>query len=157
ALVFAAVLGGAARPAASRDLHEVSGALRLGAAVWPLVGFFCAPFGTPWTVALLLLAQSAHFALLARGAAWKRRFATLSTLCFNGALVFASIAAHFASPHFLLIPVGLSALVLLNVFKDDFKAETLQKLRAAAVTLIYAAAAFEPLAFSKPWALWVCA
>jgi hypothetical protein len=157
ALAFGAVLGGAAGALHAHGRKETASAARLGAAVWPLVGIFAAPFAQPWLVAGLLLAQAACFGMLARGEAWRHRFATLSTLCFNGALAFACLATHFHSPHYLLVPLGLSALVLLNVFKGDFTPETLQRLRAWAVTVIYAAAAFEPLALPNPWALWLCA
>jgi hypothetical protein len=157
ALVLGALVGSGAHALTARGKGEAASAARLGAVAWPLLGFCLAPFGQPWTVALLLLSQSAHFAWLSRSTEWRHRFATLSTLCFNGALVFACLATHFASPHYLLIPFGLSALVLLNVFRADFTPDLLQKLRAAAVTVIYAASAFEPLALPTAWGLWLCA
>jgi hypothetical protein len=157
-LFFGALLGAAGRPLAERGLHDCASASRLGATLWPLIGVLGVPLrGGSLTLVLLLLAQSAHFAALARGRAWRRGFATLSALCFNAALAYGWEAAEQHRLHFLLIPFGLSALVLLNVFKGDLAPATLHKLRAAAVTVIYGAAAFEPLAFPSPWALWLCA
>ena len=104
----------------------------------------------------LLLVHALHFSVLgrqARGGA----YAVLATFAFNAALAVGWRAAGLNHPHYLLVPLGLSALVLLNVFARDLAPATLQRLRAWAVTVIYAAAAFEPLAMPTTWALWLCA
>ncbi len=150
ALVFGAVLGGAARvlPATTAAVA------RSGAWLWPLVGLLAAPFDAPWVVAALLVAHAVHFGMLGRA---QRRFALLSSVAFNAALGFAWLAAGLHHAQYLLVPVGLTALVLLRVFERDFAPLSLQRARAVAVTAIYAAAAFEPLAMPTPWTLWLCA
>jgi len=149
-LVFGALLGGVARVLP----FDSAKAARTGAWLWPLAGLFAAPFSQVWVVAGLLLAHALHFAVLARTS---RRFAALSSLAFNAALAFGWMAAGLNHPQYLLVPVGLTALVLLKVFEERLSAPALQRCRAAAVTLIYAASAFEPLAMPTPWALWLCA
>ncbi len=156
ALVAGAGVAGLARALDGRSLKKSALVARSFAFWWPLAGLVAAPWNTPWTLCLLLLAQSAHFAVVARLGAMKRPAALLSTVAFNAAMVFAFVAAGSHSAEYLLIPFGLSLLVLLKVFEADLAESSRTQLRAIAVTLVYGAAAFRPLTFDTTFALWVC-
>ena len=81
----------------------------------------------------------------------------LSSLAFNGAMVAAYVASGFgAGPQYLALPVGLSVLALVRVFRHELSEQTDAHLRTAAVLGIYLAAAWTPLTFDAPWALFVC-
>jgi hypothetical protein len=149
ALGFGAVLGGLQQVLPPR----AAASARTGAWGWPLLGLLAAPLSMPWVVSALLLAQAAHFTVMGRT---HRRFALLGSLAFNAALAVGWSAAGIGHPQYLLVPLGLTALVLLAAFSAEFEPSTVQRLRAGAVTVIYAATAFEPLAMPTPWALWLC-
>ncbi|MBL8949945.1 MAG: hypothetical protein JNK82_04150 [Myxococcaceae bacterium] len=154
AAAFGSLVMGAALGGLARLLPEASArAARTAAWVWPLLGLWAAPFEQLWVLAGLLAANALHLAVLARRA---RRFAIASTFAFNAALGVAWLAAGLHHPQYLLVAVGLSALALVKVYGRALSAPAQQRGRAIAVTLIYAAAAFEPLAMPTAWALWVC-
>ncbi|MBS1152414.1 MAG: putative rane protein, partial [Myxococcaceae bacterium] len=156
ALVAGAGVGSLARWLDDGGLERSARVARSYAFWWPIAGLTAAPWNAPWTLCLLLLAQSAHFAVVARTGSARRTAAMLSTLAFNGAMAFAFFASGQGSAEYLLIPFGLSLLVLLKVFEGDLAEGTRVKLRAAAVTLVYSAAAFRPLTFESTNALWLC-
>lgn len=154
---LAALVAGAGVGALARQLKPKTSSVATSFAFWwPLMGLAAAPWETPWTLCLLLLAQSAHFAVVARTGAMRRRASLLSTVAFNGAMATAFVASNAHSAEYLLIPFGLSLLVLLKVFESDLGEGTRVKLRTAAVTIVYGAAAFRPLTFDSTGALWLC-
>jgi hypothetical protein len=155
-LMAGAGVGALARLLFGAGLKKSARVARGFAFAWPLVGLLAAPWHAPWTICLLLIAQSAHFAIVSRDAAVRRLAALTSTAAFNGAMAAGFLASKTGSAEYLLIPFGLSLLVLLNVFEGDVAEGTRAKLRAVAVSLVYAAAAFKPLTFDAPWALWIC-
>lgn len=137
------------RPLAAR-------ALRDGAVVWPLVGLLAANWRDPRELVLLLLLHSAHDGWLAMRGGLKRTGASLAALAFNGAMVAAFFATQWDGVQDLALPAGLSLLALTWAFGDDLGRDVQVKLRAVAMTAVYAAAAWRPLTFSSAWGLTVC-
>ncbi len=155
ALVLGAVAGGLHGPLERAKQHEAA-KIALGYAfVWPLMGLLAAPHEAGWTLAGLLLAQSAHFAWVSRHSG-RKLAALVSAAAFNAAMVCGWLSSGFHAGEYLVIPFGLSLLALVRVFSDELSESTRVKLRAAAVTLVYAAAAIRPLTFETPAALFVC-
>ena len=156
ALVAGAGVGGLARVMDDAALPKSARVGRAFAFAWPLLGLLAAPWHTPWTVCLLMLAQSAHFAVVSRDPAVKRRAAVLSTAAFNAAMAAGFFATGAHTAEYLLIPFGISLLTLLKVFEGDVTDSTRVKLRAVAVSIVYGAAAVRPLMFDTPGAMWLC-
>jgi hypothetical protein len=157
-IVGGALLGGLAGWAHRRtsSVEVLAGPARLGAYLVPLAGLIALPWGDPLVAAALLVGNAAHFAVLARGEG-ERRFASVaSVVAFNGALLLAWSADKGVSPELFLIPAGVSLLMLVRVFREDLTPEVEAKLRAVAVTGIYASAAFRPLMFPQTWAFLSC-
>lgn len=129
---------------------------RAGAFLFPLVGLLALPWADPWAAAALLVAHSAHFSVLARGASHRRAASLLAFVAFNAALFFAWRATGFGEPQYYVIPAGIAALVLVRIFRDDLSALAQARVRAAAITAIYAASAWKPLMFNEAWAMIAC-
>lgn len=154
-MVLGTVLGGAAGFLDREARPKVSMLLRAGALFWPVVGLAFAPWADWQSLALLLVAQSAHFAWHARRGP-RRVGAVLSALAFNGAVAVAFFGAGVAWPEWVAISVGVSCLALLHVFRDDVSPEAQAVLRGLAMAFIYAATALRPLAFHSVWGLLLC-
>jgi hypothetical protein len=133
-----------------------AGPARLGAFLFPIFGVLAAPWNQPWIVAALLVGDAAHFATFARQGA-RRTASLLAFGAFNVALYFAWRAAGAGEPQYYVIPAGIAALVLVRVFRQDLTPPVEARLRAAAVTVIYAASAWKPLMFSEAWTMVACA
>jgi hypothetical protein len=152
ALLFGAILGGVRRRA---EEPQVRGALALGAFAWPVAGLFAL---APWSqqLALGLAMLSVHHAALARDKSLRKWASTAAALFFNAALLTLWLDAHLDGLWYLVLPVGLSILVLVKVFDDVLPKRTQAQLRSIVVASMYAAAAWKPLAFDVPWAMWLC-
>ncbi len=155
ALTWGPVLWGLARYLGRERRPQVSQALRGGAVAWPLVGLLCAPWDTPSQLVLLLLVQAGHYAWLAR-TGLRRTGATLSALTFNGAMVAAFFATGWHGVQDLALPLGLSIIALTRAFRDELSRDLQVRLRAVAMTAVYAAAAWRPLTFTTAWGLGFC-
>jgi hypothetical protein len=135
---------------------HVAGALGQVARWWPLLGLVTAPWGSPTALSALLVAMAVHYAVLAQAAPSKAVASVLAAVTFNAAVVVQWLALGFGEPQYLLIPAGLSGLVLVQVFAGELGEAWAARLRAVAVGLVYAAAAFRPLALDAPWAFFGC-
>ena len=157
-IVGGALLGGLAGWAHRRtsSVEVLAGPARLGAYLVPLAGLIALPWGEPLVAAALLVGNAAHFAVLARGDGERRFASAASVVAFNGALLLAWSADRGVSPELFLIPAGISLLMLVRVFREDLTPDVEAKLRAVAVTGIYASAAFRPLMFPQTWAFLSC-
>ncbi|MFT3839894.1 MAG: hypothetical protein QM723_23105 [Myxococcaceae bacterium] len=145
-------------------LHDVlrrekkPGAARVALAyalLFPIAGLVAAPHQAGWTLAGLLLAQSLHYAWFSRLTGSKLP-AIASAVAFNAAMVCGWLSSGFHSWEYLAIPFGLSLLGLVKVFGDELPEGARVKLRAVAVTLVYAAASVRPLTFDHALGLFVC-
>lgn len=140
----------------ARVQGRVTSALRVGAFVWPVVGVLALAGQPPAFVSWVLMAVGAHFAIMARSTEVRRWASVAAAVAFNVAMVFGYQATGWGGLHYVAIPFGVSMLTLTWVFKESLEAVTAARLRAVAVTLIYAAAAWKPLTFDAAWALWLC-
>jgi hypothetical protein len=154
-LVLGVVAGG---------LHDVMrrekkpGAARVALAyalLWPLAGLIAAPHQAGWSLAGLLLAQSLHYAWFSRLTGSKLP-AVASAVAFNAAMVCGWLTTGFHGWEYLVIPFGLSLLGLVKVFGDELSDGVRVKLRAVAVTMIYAASSVRPLTFDHSMGLFIC-
>jgi hypothetical protein len=125
------------------------------ALLWPLAGLLAAPHQAGWSLAGLLLAQSLHYAWFSRLTGSKFP-AVASAVAFNAAMLCGWLTTGFHGWEYLAIPFGLSLLGLVKVFNDELSEPTRVKLRAVAVTLVYAAASVRPLTFDHALGLFVC-
>jgi hypothetical protein len=86
----------------------------------------------------------------------RRSGAILSALALNAAVVLAAFGSGFSQLQFLLVPLGVSVLVLARVFKTELSAGATVKLRAWGMGLLYAAVAWTPLTVTSVPALVLC-
>jgi hypothetical protein len=128
----------------------------LGAFLFPLVGLLTAPWDEPLYAAALLVGHAAHFAALAVHPSRRGVASLASAVAFNAALLVVWSGTGAGEPQYYVIPAGLSLLVLLCAFRDSLAPETVARLRAGAVTIIYVAGAWKPLMFSDGKAMVVC-
>lgn len=128
----------------------------LGAFLFPLAGLLTAPWSQPLYVAALLVGHAAHFAALASRSQRKGTASLVSVVAFNAALFLLWTGTGAGEPQYYVIPAGLSLLALLRVFRDTMDADTMAKLRALAITVIYVAGAWKPLMFNDGWAMLLC-
>jgi hypothetical protein len=156
ALVSGAVFAGLYGWAARQPGEVFRRPALLGAVVFPLAGLLAAPWDEPLVCAALLVGQAAHFAALGRNESVRGPASLLAAVAFNAALLFVWRGSSFGEPQYYVIPAALSALVLLRVFRDDLSDEAHARLRALALTAIYAAAAWKPLLFDQTWAMLLC-
>jgi hypothetical protein len=155
AMTWGPVLWGLALFMGREERRDVAAALRGGAVIWPLVGLFAAPWDTPSQLVLLLLVQAGHYAWLA-GSGMRRTGSGLSAIAFNGAMVAAFFATGWHGVQDLALPAGLSILALTWAFRDDLGRDAQVRLRAVAMTAVYAAAAWRPLTFTTTAGLIFC-
>jgi hypothetical protein len=155
AMTWGPVLWGLALFMGREERRDVAAALRGGAVIWPLVGLFAAPWNTPSQLVLLLLVQAGHYAWLA-GSGLRRTGSGLSAIAFNGAMVAAFFATGWHGVQDLALPAGLSILALTWAFKDELGRDAQVRLRAVAMTAVYAAAAWRPLTFTTTAGLIFC-
>jgi hypothetical protein len=127
-----------------------------GAFLFPLAGLLTAPWGQPLYVAALLVGYAAHFAALATHPSQRGMASLVSVGAFNAALFLVWLGTGAGEPQYYVIPVGLSLLVLLRVFRDALSPEAQAKLRALAITLVYVAGAWKPLLFQDGGAMLLC-
>lgn len=156
AVVFGAVLAGAARFLAREGRAQVAALCRGGAVLWPLLGLFAAPWGGWQATAPLLAALAVHFTWLSRCGS-RHGAPVLAALAFNGAVAVAFVGAGGTGLELLAIPAGLSLLALVQVFQGELSVDARAKLRAVAMAVIYGATALRPLAFPTTWGLVLCA
>jgi hypothetical protein len=157
--VIALVLAGLASVVSSRSaeaLPATSKALSQVALWWPALGLLLAPWGSPTTMAGLLVAYAVHYTLLAQAEGLKTTGSVLAALAFNGAVLTLWFGSGWGEPQYVLVPMGLSGLVLVQVFHAELGDAWSARLRALAVGLVYAAAAFRPLAIDTTWAFFLC-
>ncbi len=157
--VIALVLAGLASVGSSRAaeaLPETSKALSQVALWWPALGLLLAPWNSPTTMAGLLVAYAVHYTLLAQAEGRKTTGSVLAALAFNGAVLTLWFGSGWGEPQYVLVPMGLSGLVLVQVFHGELGDAWSARLRALAVGLVYAAAAFRPLAIDTTWAFFLC-
>jgi hypothetical protein len=148
------VAGWASRQSGASEV--LAGPARLGAYAVPILSILALPWQAPITAAALLVGHAAHFAALARDDDERRGAALASVVAFNAALLVAWSANRAISVELLAVPAGVSLLILIRVFRDALTPEAEAKLRAVAVTGIYAAAAFRPLMFPQTAAFLGC-
>lgn len=135
---------------------QVQRALQQVAVAWPLLGVLAAPWASsPHETAALLTAVAVHAAVNGR-LTETRLGAVISGLAFNAAVVTLWFGSGWGEPQYALVPVGLTGLVLVQLFRDELGVAWSARARAGAVALIYSAAAFRPLAFDAPWLLFLC-
>jgi hypothetical protein len=127
-----------------------------GAFLFPLAGLLTAPWHQPLYVAALLVGYAAHFAALAVHPSQRGVGSLVSAAAFNAALLLVWLGTGAGEPQYYVIPVGLSLLVLLRVFRDALELETRAKLRAFAITFVYVAGAWKPLMFQDSRAMLLC-
>lgn len=150
-----AVFAGLAQFFAREGREEAGKALRQGAMGWPLLGAVLVPWQT-WSLgAAWLVGVSVLAAWIARAGA-RRGGAIVSALSLNAAIVLAAFGSGFAELQLLLIPLGLTLLVLARVFDDELSAGAVVKLRAWGMGLMYVAVAWTPLTVTSVPALVVC-
>lgn len=157
--IAALVVAGAASLLASRlpgSLPKVTKALAAVATWWPVLGLVTAPWSSPTSVAVLLVAFAVHYTLLAQQSGQKPLASVLSAVAFNGAVLTMWFGSGWGEAQYVLVPMGLSGLVLVQVFSKELGDAWSARLRAVAVGLVYAAAAFRPLAIDAPWAFFLC-
>lgn len=157
--VIALVLAGLASVLSSRTaeaLPAASKALSQVALWWPALGLLVAPWGAPTTMAGLLVAYAVHYTLLAQAEGLKTTASVLAALAFNGAVLTLWFGSGWGEGQYVLVPMGLSGLVLVQVFHGELGEAWSARLRALAVGLVYAAAAFRPLAIDTTWAFFLC-
>jgi hypothetical protein len=154
ALVLAGVAGVLGQRSAESS-PDVARALRQVAMAWPVVGLVLAPWGAPVPMAALLVAIAVHYALVAQSGVSK--LASLaSAVAFNAAVVTLWFGSGWGEAQYVLVPAGLSGLVLVHLFASELGEVWAARLRAVSVGLVYAAAAFRPLAIDAPWAFFLC-
>ncbi|WNG20763.1 hypothetical protein F0U63_43255 [Cystobacter fuscus] len=127
-----------------------------GAFLFPLAGLLTAPWHQPLYVAALLVGYAAHFAALAAHPSQRGVGSLVSAAAFNAALLLVWLGTGAGEPQYYAIPVGLSLLVLLRVFRDALEPDTRAKLRAFAITFVYVAGAWKPLMFQDSRAMLLC-
>lgn len=157
--IAALVVAGAASLLASRlpeSLSKVTKALTGVAMWWPALGLVTAPWSSPTSVAVLLVAFAVHYTLLAQQSGQKPLASVLSAVAFNGAVLTLWFGSGWGEAQYVLVPMGLSGLLLVQVFSKELGDAWAARLRAVAVGLVYAAAAFRPLAIDAPWAFFLC-
>lgn len=157
--IAALVVAGGASLLASRlpeSLPNVTKALGRVATWWPVLGLVTAPWSSPTSVAVLLVACAVHYTLLAQQQSQKPLASVLSAAAFNGAVLTMWFGSGWGEAQYVLVPMGLSGLVLVQVFSKELGDAWAARLRAVAVGLVYAAAAFRPLALDAPWAFFLC-
>lgn len=154
ALVLAGVAGVLGQRSAESS-PDVAAALRQVAMAWPAVGLVLAPWGAPVPMAALLVAIAVHYALVAQAGA--STLASLaSAVAFNAAVVTLWFGSGWGEAQYVLVPAGLSGLVLVHLFASELGEVWAARLRAVSVGLVYAAAAFRPLAIDAPGAFFLC-
>lgn len=157
ALVSGAVFAGLYGWAARQPEQVFRRPALLGAVAFPLAGLLAAPWSEPLVCAVLLVGHAAHFAVLARSESVKAMASLLAAVAFNLALLLTWQGSGAGEPQYYLIPAALSVLVLVRVFQDELSDDARARLRALALTAIYAAAAWKPLVFDETWAMLLCA
>ncbi|MGV3620713.1 MAG: hypothetical protein ACO1OB_07840 [Archangium sp.] len=154
-LVVSSVVAGLAQLLAREGRPQAASALRTGAMILPALGAVFVPW-TQWTVsAAWLLGVSAVGGLAAR-MGLKRRGSLVSAVAFNAAMVLGAVGSGFDSMQLLLVPVGMTVLVLVRVFTDELAADVVVKLRALGMAFLYAAVAWKPLFVTSLPALALC-
>jgi hypothetical protein len=128
----------------------------VGAFLFPFMGLLTAPWHEPLYAAALLVGHAAHFAALAAHPARRGVASLVSTAAFNAALVAVWAGTGSGEPQYFVIPAGLSLLVLLRVFRGSLGQDTVARLRAVAVTIIYVAGAWKALLFSDGGSMMLC-
>lgn len=128
----------------------------LGAFLFPLAGLLTAPWHEPLYAAALLVGHAAHFAALAAHPSRRGVASLASAVAFNAALLVVWAGTGTGEPQYYVIPAGLSLLVLLRVFRDSLAPDTVARLRAVAVTIIYVAGAWKALMFSDGGSMMLC-
>lgn len=154
-LGVSALFAGLSQFFAREGREEAAKSLRQGAMIWPLLGAVLVPWqtwslGAAWLLGLCVLA-----AWIAR--AGSPRFgAIVSALSLNAAITLAALGSGFGELQLLLIPLGLTLLVLARVFDSELSAGAVVKLRAWGMGLMYVAVAWTPLTVTSVPALMVC-
>jgi hypothetical protein len=156
AALVLAFLAGVVSSRVQDDRPDVAKALGQVARWWPMLGLLTAPWSSPSSLSVLLVAMAVHYVVLARAEPSKAVASVLAAATFNAAVVVQWLGLGWGEPQYLLIPAGLSGLVLVHVFADELGEVWAARLRALAVGLVYAAAAFRPLALDAPWAFFGC-
>jgi hypothetical protein len=128
----------------------------LGAFLFPLAGLLTAPWDEPLYAAALLVGHAAHFAALAAHPSRRGIASLASAVAFNAALLVVWSGTGAGEPQYYVIPAGLSLLMLLRAFRNSLAPDTVTRLRALAVTIIYVAGAWKPLMFSDANAMVLC-
>jgi hypothetical protein len=153
ALVAAALCMCLVRSRRFAIFHSVA---RDSAFALPVAGLWAIPRNHPILAAALLLLDGALYAALAVAGAHRRIATLLSMAAFNAAVVVVWLGTGFGELVYFVIPAGVSALVLIRVFRKELSARTAALLRAFSVTAIYASTAWRALAFEQIWPMLVC-
>ncbi|MDP1822532.1 MAG: hypothetical protein Q8L48_04800 [Archangium sp.] len=150
-----AVFTGLAQFLAREGRGDSARALRLGTLGWPVLGAVLVPWGL-WSVgATWLLGVSALAAWMAQSGS-RRSGSLISALALNAAVGVAALGSGFDQLQLLLIPLGLTLLVLARVFTTELSAGAIVKLRAWGMGLMYVAVAWRPLTVTSMPALILC-
>lgn len=133
----------------------VGAALRRVAVWWPVMGALATPWASVDTLVVVLVATAAHYAVAARamrdGAA-----SVLAALVFNVAMATLWFGHGWREPQYLLVPLGASALVLIHLFGLALDQVLASRVRALAISLVYAGVAFRPLAIDDLPLFFLC-
>ncbi|MFO0597904.1 MAG: hypothetical protein U0228_21560 [Myxococcaceae bacterium] len=140
----------------SREERTRSGrALAAGAWVWALAGATLVPWADWSSASAWLAGSSVAFAWLSRTTA-RRSGALASAMAVNAALVVFAVGSGFGEPHLLLVPFGLTLMVLGWLFRGDLGTTALAHVRGWGMGFVYAAMAWKPLTVTTPGALLLC-
>ena len=151
-MVWGSLVWGLALFAGREERPRVAKALRGGAVTWPMVALVAAPWSSAEPMVLLLLVAAGHYGWLAR-TGLRRVGASVSAIAFNAGMVAAFFASGWHGVVDLALPAGLSVLALSSAFRAELGRDVQVKLRAVAMTAVYAAASWRPLSFTTAWGL----
>lgn len=154
-LVLGALVAGVSKVLAREGRARASKALQSGAFLLPLAGALCVTW-SDWAIGATWLLGLAAFGVTAARVGLKRRGTALAAVAFNAAVVLAAVGSGFDSMQLVLLPLGLTLLVLVRVFAGELPADAVVKLRAVGVGLLYAAVAWKPLFVTSLPALMLC-
>ncbi len=150
-----AAFAGLSQLLAREGREDSARALRFGAMAWPVLGAVLVPW-TTWSLgAGWLVGLSALAAWIARAGS-RRSGALLSAVALNAAVLLAGVGSGFEELQLLLIPLGLTLLVLARVFSDELSLDAGVQLRAWGMGFMYAAVAWKPLMVTSVPALVLC-
>lgn len=151
----AAIFSGLGRFLAREGRPAAAQALRVGALCWPALGLLLVPANGWQAVSAWLLGWSVLGAWLGVSG-MRKRGALLSALTLNLGVLVAAVGSGLGPLQLVLVPLGLTLLVLAWVFHAELSAGAAVQLRAWGMGLVYVAIAWEPLTVTSVPALMLC-